>query len=307
MPAAIPMHILVTGARGFIGSHILAALARAAARHDLHALSRSPGPLRAGAPVTVHRGDVTRPDSLPAACAGIACVIHCVQFPHHPVEDPRKGWTYLRVDGEGTCHLVDAARAAGVRRFIYLSGAGVGPERTEHWFRAKWMAEEAIRASGMEYVLLRPSMVYGPGDRSLNRLIALVQRLPIIPVIGNGQQRLHPVHVDDLAALVARAVEEPRATNQVFEVGGAEYTMDGLLQTIASLMGKRRYLLHAPKALAKGAAAVLQHLPSRPLTPGAVDFLTMDVGIDATRAREVFGWSPRPLKEYLRRYGILST
>lgn len=293
------MRILVTGARGFIGSHILATLARAAARHDLHALSRSPGPLRTDVPATVHLGDVTIPDSLPAACAGIECVIHCVQFPNHPVEDPRKGWTYLRVDGEGTCHLVDAARAAGVRRFLYISGAGVAPERDETWFRAKWMAEEAIRASGMESVIFRPSMVYGPEDRSLNRLIALVQHLPIIPVIGNGQQRLHPVHVDDLAALVARAVEEPRATHRAFTVGGAEYTMDALLRTLCQCAGRHRALFHVPKSLVKCAAAFLQYLPGRPLTPNAVDFLTMDIPIDITPTCTIFGWTPRALGEYL--------
>ncbi|MBI2345301.1 MAG: NAD-dependent epimerase/dehydratase family protein [Deltaproteobacteria bacterium] len=297
------MRILITGARGFIGSHIVKALLQPPGRHELHGLSRIPGPTKLGTLLTTHVGDVTDPPTLPAACSGIEVIIHCVQFPNHPIENPRKGWTYLRVDGEGTRNLVNAAKAAGVRRFIYLSGLGVGPDRAEPWFRAKWMAESAIRQSGMEYVIFRPSLVYGPEDRSANRFLQMIARLPVIPVIGNGRQRIQPVFVDELAELVAKAVDLPAATNQVFDVGGTEtYTFDDFLRTLARSQDKRCRLIHIPKAIAKAAAFPLQWLPTPPLTPGAVDFLTMDAVADTRATQEVFGWTQRPLVENLPRH-----
>lgn len=284
------MRILVSGGRGFLGLHIVSALRREG--HNVAILSRSAG------------ADVTVPSTLADVCVGQEVVIHCVQFPNHPVENPRRGWTYMRVDGEGTCNLVAAARAAGVRRFIYISGAGVGPDRTQSWFRAKWMAEEAIRASGISFVIFRPSLVYGPEDRSLNRFIEVARRLPVVPVIGNGQQEIYPVYVDELAALVAKAVTLEAATNRIFDVGGERVMMDGLLQEIGKLLGKHRLLIHIPKGLVKLAARFLQYLPGRPISPGAVDFITMEAGCDNRKTRDVFGWTPGTLKENLRHYAI---
>lgn len=296
------MRILVTGGRGFIGSHIIGALLQPPDRHELHILSRSPEPTKAGTRVIVHAGDVNDPPSLAAACRGIEVVLHCVQFPNHPIEDPKRGWTYLRVDGEGTRNMVAAAKDAGVRRFIYLSGLGTGPDRTEAWFRAKWMAEAAIRNSGMEHVIFRPSLVYGPEDRSLNRFIDMIHRLPIVPMIGNGRQHVQPVYVEELATLVAKAVELPTATNQVFEVGGPAYTMRGLFCELARLLGKRRTFVPIPKPFVKFGALFLQHLPSRPITPRAVDFVTMDTNADPTKTREIFDWTPKSLAENIRHY-----
>src|SRR4051812_10611033 len=179
------MRVLIAGAAGFIGRYTVEALRRRGG-HTLIGLSRRPRPSLNGA-MEWRQGDVTDPASLERATRDVDCVIQSIQFPNHPMEDPRKGWTYLQVDGAGTCSMVEACVRNGVKRFIYVGGAGTRAGRTERWFRAKWIAEEAVRGSGMEWVILQPSWVYGPDDHSLNRMAAFTRLLPFVPVIGDGQ------------------------------------------------------------------------------------------------------------------------
>ena len=126
-----------------------------------------------------------------------------------------------------------ACQAAGVKRIVYLSGAGTRGGRAEPWFRAKWTAEEAIRGSGLEYVILRPSWIYGKHDRSLNKFVAFVRYLPVVPVIGDGKARVQPALVDDIGRVAALAVDESAATNREFELGGPRaLSMDAIIRTV---------------------------------------------------------------------------
>jgi uncharacterized protein YbjT (DUF2867 family) len=230
-------------------------------------------------------------------------VIHAAQFPGHPVENPSRGHTYLEFDGRGSALAARVARAMGVRRFVYLSGAGAGQQRPERWFRAKDMAEAAIRETGMEHALLRPSWVYGPGDRSMNRLAAFCRRLPVVPVIGDGRTAVYPMLVDDLARCVVEAARDADARALEVELGGPErLTMDEILLTLQRVLGVRRPLFHQPPGLARLLARPLALLPDPPLSPGAVDFLLQEVPIDPEPAMSLFGFRFRGLEEGLRSY-----
>src|SRR6266508_2321711 len=177
------VEVLVAGGTGFIGSHVVDELAKGG-RHTIAVMTRDPAAATRREGVARYvQGDVADASSLARASEQIEAVVHCVQFPNHPVENPRRGWTYERVDGDGTERMVAACMKSGVRRFVYLSGAGVAPGRDKPWWRAKARAERAIVESGMEYVIIRPSWVYGPEDRSLNKFIAFVKYLPIVPII----------------------------------------------------------------------------------------------------------------------------
>lgn len=273
--------VLVAGGTGFIGRCIVRSLLNKG--HAVAVMSRNPERALQVVPqgVSVRRGDVRRPDTLKQAMEGIEVVINAVQFPNHPVENPRKGYTYMAVDGEGTVRLVEAAQAAGVRRFIYLSGAGTREGQTAPWFQAKLLAEGAIRKSGLTYTIFRPSWVYGPEDRSLNRFAAFARYLPFVPVIGSGEIRVQPILVTDLAEVVAMSVDAPQTFQKTYDVGGPQaLTMNEILRTMLQVMGKRRPLLHGPVALVKAAAALLALLPNPPFTPAAVDFILMDEPVD---------------------------
>jgi NADH dehydrogenase len=278
--------VLVTGGTGFIGSHIVRRLLSSG--HRVAVMSRNPKRVPDG--VEVRRGDVSDAGSLQAAMAGVDAVVSAVQFPNHPVENPRKGYTYMAVDGEGTERQVAAARAAGVKRFVYLSGAGVRPDQTAPWFRAKLRAEKAVRESGIPFTIFRPSWVYGPEDRSLNKFVTFARALPFVPVIGNGRTRVQPVHVDDLAEAVASSINLPQAAGQTYDVGGPEtLTMDEIIRTMLEVMGKRRPLLHSPVGLMKLATAPLTLLPTPPLSPGAVEFVVMEEPVDNGALLRDFG------------------
>lgn len=275
--------VLVAGGTGFIGSHIVRRLR--ADGHRVIVMSRNPDRARGKLPqgVELRRGDTADASTLGPALEGVEVVVAAVQFPNHPVENPRRGYTYVKVDGEGTVRLVDAARRAGVHRFIYLSGAGTREGQTKPWFIAKLMAEKAVRESGIPYTIFQPSWVYGPEDRSLNKFATFARVLPFVPVIGSGRTRVQPLHVDDLAAAVAASLTTEAAVNQTYEIGGPEeLTMDEIIRTMLRVMGRRKPLLHSPAGLMKVATWPLQFLPAPPLSPGAVDFVLMEEPVDST-------------------------
>lgn len=298
------MRVLISGGTGFVGSAIVARLRQPGRGHELRCLSRHADRLSPwGADVALVPGDVRDARSLQRAVEGVDCVVHCVQFPNHPVENPRRGLTYEAIDGQGTINLVRACQGAGVRRIVYLSGAGTRAGRSEPWFRAKWTAEEAIRASGLEYVILRPSWIYGKDDRSLNRFVTFVRYLPIVPVIGDGKACVQPAFVEDIGRVGALAVDEAAATNRVFELGGPEtLSMDAIIRTVQRVLGKHQPLLHQPVALVKLGAALLQLLPNPPLSPAAIDFILMEEPVDPAPAEATFGLRFRRLEEGLRTY-----
>jgi uncharacterized protein YbjT (DUF2867 family) len=299
------MRIVVTGGTGFIGREVVARLVETAQPDEaIVVTSRHPGSASdLGGRLELAEAFAGDGLSLARAFTGADVVVHAIQFPNHPVERPTRGWTYEEVDGRGTAIAADAARRAGVRRFVYLSGAGAGQGLGEPWFRAKDRAEAAIRAAGLEHALLRPSWVYGPGDRSLNRFVAFCRYLPLVPVVGDGQTAVWPLHVGDLARAVVECVRRPDAMALALELGGPErLTMDQVLRTLQSVLGTRRPLLHHPAGLMKLLVRPLVLLPRPPLSPGAVDFVTRTVEIDPQPAVAYFGFPFRSLAEGLRSY-----
>lgn len=296
----MPKRILVAGGTGFVGTHITRKLLEQG--HHVAVLTRNPhrAKARVDPQIELRQGDVSDLESLKHAMANIDVVISTVQFPNHPVQNPKKGHTYEQVDGEGTVRQVKAAVLAGVKRFIYISGAGTREGQTAPWFRAKLKAEKAVRESGMAYTIFRPSWVYGPNDRSLNRFAAFARFLPFMPIIGDGKARIQPVFVEDLAVAAATSITLEKATNKTYEIGGPEtLTMDEIVQTMLQVMGKKRPLFHVPAGLMKIVTLPLTLLPQPPLSPEAVDFILMEEPCDNTALIEDFGITLTPLAEGL--------
>lgn len=296
--------ILVAGGTGFVGGGIVRELAKRGkpfavlTRDASRSASRFPG-----LDIQYREGDVTDPASLGKALEGVETVIGAQQFPNSPIENPGKGWTFEKVDAEGTENLVAAAKAAGARQFIYLSATGAGPTGY-HWFQAKWRAEEAVRNSGLTFTILRPPWVYGPEDVALNRFLGMSRFLPFVPLIGSpGKQMMQPVFIDDVGRATVESIDNPNAAGQTFEVGGPEVmSMSDVVKTALDVAGRKRLLLPAPKFVIKGVASLLQFAPGRPLTPGAVEFICMDAVGDPKEISEKLGLQPTPLREGLATY-----
>jgi len=295
--------ILVSGGTGFVGSAIVHELRRRG--EPVAVLGRDARKIRErfGTEVTAREGDVRDPHTLAEAMAGIDVVVNAVQFPKSPIENRRKGWTFEEIDLKGTRHQVDAAKAAGVRRFVYVSGVGASKESDRHWFRYKWEAETYLRDSGLEWVVVRPTWVYGPGDVSLNRFLGFARLLPFVPMFGKGEQPMQPVFIDDVGRVCADAALRPEAANRLFELGGPDVvTMNDVVRTALEVMGKKRGLLHQPAALGKALGTLTAVLPSPPLSADAIDFITEAAVADNALVVEVLKPRLTPLREGLATY-----
>jgi uncharacterized protein YbjT (DUF2867 family) len=299
--------ILVCGGTGLVGSAVVNELLKRG--ETVAVLGRDPEKVArafSGA-VEAREADVRSTETLVPAVTGADVVINAVQFPTSPIEVPRRGWTFEDVDYKGTVNQVNAAKLAGVRRFLYVSGVGVAPNAEKHWFRFKWMAEQHLAQSGLEWVAIRPTWVFGPRDRSLNRLLGFSKYLPFVPMFGDGKQPMQPVFFEDLGRVITDAALKPEAANRVFEVGGPEVmSMNQVLETGLEVIGRKRPILHHPIGIGKAIGTMAALLPiTPPLTADAVDFISEPAVADMTATNQVFSPRLTPLREglltYLRR------
>jgi len=292
--------VLVAGATGFIGRAIVRELA--ARGHQVRALYHAHAP-SFGEGVETIRGDVTDAATLKPAVEDCTAIVDCVQFPSSPVEQPRKGRTFERVDLGSVRNLLANADAAQIRRFVYLSGTNLSETSPLPSHRAKARAERAIIESGIPYTFVKPSMVVGEGSRPMHMLATLIRRAPFIPVIGGGESKIQPVYVGDVARLVADALDAPAAAHRAIEIGGLEVmTMKELMLRLASLMGVRKPVVSVPFPLVMLGASLAALLPNPPLSPDAVRFLTLDVDVNNATLFELFpGFELMSTDEALRR------
>jgi nucleoside-diphosphate-sugar epimerase len=295
--------IVVAGGSGFIGAAVVRRLV--AQGEDVAVMTAHPERSRGrieGLGARLVHGDILDPPSLQPAVAGAHAVIQTLTFPSFPVQRPRRRYTYEEFDHLGTERLAKGAAAAGVARFVYCSGTGAAPDAPEGWFRAKGSGEQAVRRSGLEHVILRPSWVYGPDDRALNSFVAFHRWLPFVPVIGDGRQRLQPVFVEDVAEAHAQAAKAGGPTG-TFEIGGPDVMeMNDVLHQMMEVRGRRKPLVHFPPFLPKLAAFFLQFMPKPLLSPEAVDLVTADAVADTGPLMAAFDLRLTPLREGLRSY-----
>jgi len=293
------MTVLVTGATGFIGPRVVHALR--ARETPVRALVRDPsrGSRLVAWGVELVRGDVTDPASLRAACEGVDAVVHLVSIIRGSRAD------FERVMAQGARDLVAAAREAGVRRLVLASALGLD-ERTKDavpYYAAKWEMERAVRESGLEHVIFRPSFVFGRDGGVLPTFVRLARYAPVTPIIGPGTQRLQPIWVEDLAEHFARAVTLPAAAGRTFELGGPDaLSWDEFWVRLKRVLGVRRPSVHVPFAVMRLQAALTERLPGAPVTRDQLTMLALgDNVVTDPSAVETFGIPLVPLDEQLRR------
>ncbi len=260
------MRVFLTGGTGFVGSEVLRQLTEAG--HEVRALVRpgSEGKLAIHNGVEVQRGDVTQPETLQGALSGCQAVINLVGIIR---EYPAKGITFQRLHVAGTRNLLAAAGAQGVRRYLQMSANGTRENADSAYHRTKWLAEEAVRASRLDWTIFRPSLIFGPGSEFVEMLAGLVRRLPIVPVIGDGQYRMSPVAVEDVAASFARALEQPAAVRQTYHCcGPTAYTYDEVLDLVGAGLRAQMGAEAAPAGFPGAADCCPLRLPS-PAFPSA--------------------------------------
>ena len=293
------MTVLVTGAAGFVGPHVVHTLR--ARDIPVRALVRNParGSRLAVWGAELAPGDVTDPTSLREACEGVDAVVHLVAIIRGRPAD------FERVMAQGTRDVVAAAQEAGVRRFVLASALGV-TERTKDavpYFSAKWEMERSVKESGLEHVIFRPSFVFGRDGGVLKTFVRLARFAPVTPIVGPGTQRLQPLWIDDLAEYYALAVDEREAANRTFELGGPEaVTWDEFWARLKRVLGVRRPSVHVPFGAMRVQATVTERLPGAPVTRDQLTMLALgDNVVTDPAAVETFRLPLVPLDEQLRR------
>lgn len=294
------MKVLVTGGSGFVGREVIRQLVSAG--HVVRVLARGVKP--AVERVEFVKGSVLDPASLGAACAGCETVIHLVGIISEVGEQ-----TYERVHTEGTRHLLAAAKGAGVARFVHMSALGTRPNAVSRYHRSKWLAEEAVRASGLAGTVFRPSLIYGPGDGFVNLFARMSRWSPILPVIGHGLGLLQPVPVAEVARCFVGALMEPRSVGRTFDICGPEpLTFVAVLDEILAATHRRRWKLHLPLPLARLQARFLEFVfpallgQAPPLNRDQILMLDEDNVGDPWPVAELFGYTPAPFPESLRQF-----
>ena len=291
--------ILVTGATGFVGGHVVGALRRAGqqVRCLVRDLRTAAKPELAGCELA--EGDMTEPRSLASAVDGAECVVHLVAIRQGKHEQ------FERIMSRGTRDLVVAAQEAGVRRFVLMSALGVA-ERTKDlvpYYRAKWEMEEAVEGSSIPFVIFRPSFVFGADGGILPTFRKLAKLAPVTPIVGSGTQRLQPVWADDVAAYFVRAVDGV-GTGMTFELGGPDVvSWNELWERLKTALGVRRPSVHVPMGLMRLNALVTERLPGDvPLTRDLLKMMEAGDNIVADdAAAQTFALPLVPLDEQLRR------
>jgi uncharacterized protein YbjT (DUF2867 family) len=291
--------ILVTGATGFVGSNLVRRL-----RHDdiaVRALVRNPakGQALKDIGVDIAEGDVSDKASLEKAVAGCERVVHLVGIIQ---ETP--GVTFRTVHVDGTRNVLDAAQKAGVRQVFYQSALGTRPGAKSMYHRTKWEAEELVRAGTIPYTILRPSIIYGPGDRFTMRLSDMIKRSPVLPVIGTGRSRVQPLYIDDEVSCIVKAITGDAFLNEMYEIGGPDQlTYEEVTVAIADALGIYRPTLHMPLFLVRNAARLLESvLPVPPVTTDQLIMFQEDNVCSMRDIHDAFGIKPIKFREGLKKF-----
>jgi uncharacterized protein YbjT (DUF2867 family) len=241
--------VAVTGSFGFTGRAQTESLL--AAGHDVVTLTRRSGDGDALAGrITVRRFDVDRPDELAAALAGVETL-----FNTYWLRFPRGSSTFERAIARSAA-LLAAAHDAGVRRVVHVSVVNATSDAETPYVRAKAALEEVVRSSGLQWVIVRPTLTYGPNDILINNLAWALRRLPIYGMPGLGRYTVQPVHVDDVARICVEAAAGPSGV--VIDAAGPEtMTYRELVDRVRSAVHSRSLVVPMPSALVLAAARLL--------------------------------------------------
>ncbi len=284
------MRVLVLGGTGFLGQRVVAHLLQRG--HTPLVLARRPRPLPQGAALLL--GDVAQ--GLPPL-EGVEAVVYLVGIIRE------RGQTFQAAHVEGVRHTLRAMATSGIRRLVHVSALGARPGTGSRYFETKAQGEALVRESGLEWTILRPSLIFGPGDEFFGQILkGLVQSpLPFVPMIGDGSFPFRPVYVGDVAQVVGEALERG-FQGSLDLVGPKEYTFRELLLLTMEALGKKKPLLPLPLPLMDLLVPLLNPLPFAPITLDQYRMLKLGNTAPLPEALRSLLPHPTPLEAILPTY-----
>ena len=294
--------ILVTGATGFIGRVLVRQLSETGeqVRVLLRSSPNSPR-LPRGVPVEVAVVSLNDERGVHAALRGVDQIYHLASAG----SQGRRG-NLLNTDIEGTRVLAQVAKDAGIQRLIYLSHIGADRASAFPIQKAKGIAEEHIRRSGVPYTIIRSSIVFGPEDRFTNNLARLLRVVPVFfPIPSDGRSLLQPLWVEDLVTCLMWALQNSEMVNQTYEIGGGEYfTLRQVLETLMDVTHTRRVLVPLPPPYMRALFVMLDSFPSFNISTYWLDYVAVNRTCPVGNLPRTFGLMPARFAyrlEYLAR------
>jgi NADH dehydrogenase len=293
------MRIVLLGATGFVGSHLLPELSRRG--HSCRVICRNmqrARELRLIPGVELVPGSAQDLDSLKAALAGRDAVVNLVGILNEP---GRSGAGFRRAHVATVENLLEACRATGVRRLVHVSAINAG-KGDSHYLVSKGEAEQLIRGSDcVDATIVRPSVIFGEGDSFFNRFATLVRWLPVLP-LACPQARLQPVWVGDVVAAIATSLERRDTIGEVLElVGPRAYTLRELVELTAQLNGTTCWIVGLPDPVSRLQGRVMDFVPGKPFSSDNYKSLQWD-NVSADNALPRLGIEPQPVKPIVSAY-----
>jgi len=283
------MKVIVVGGTGFLGRQVTAALL--AAGHCVLLLARGTRAAGTTAGVEVVPCDVAAAPVPLEQLRGSAALVNLVG-----IKREEGTQNFVRVHVDATRHLLAAAKALGLRRFVHVSVAGSRPDAMSGYHHTKWQAEELVRASGLNFTILKPAVIYGPGDDMVTHLVKMIRFVPIFPVVGKGDSILQPIHVRDVALAVVRALDRDQAVGQTYDiVGPKRMTLREVVRTVAEGTSLNLWIVNTPIWFQRVGVHLMNAVTRNPLsTPAQLQMLIDGLYGDPGPAQAALGVEPTP-------------
>lgn len=298
--------ILITGATGYIGRHLVARLVSLGERPRCLVRDRQRATkVLPEDKVELVQGDTTIADTLGAAVSGIDTIIHASFLTADRKESP--GNRYEETNIQGTANLINAAKAAGVKRMMEISGLGTKADKPGSYMQGRYLAEKMLIDSGLHWTIIRPSVLFGKDAPFIKGLVELIRTAPVVPLIGGGKTMFQPIYVEDVVTVIVKVLEEPQRTNgKIYTIGGPEqYSFKQVFDLLLKAMHTRRPKVYAPTPLVGVGAAVMEAvLPQPPLTKAAMALFSFDNVTDLNGVERDFGFVPLSFARYLEQSGV---
>jgi uncharacterized protein YbjT (DUF2867 family) len=285
--------VTVFGGTGFVGRRVARHLHGSGAR--VRVASRHPGRVE-GDSLEQIAANAHDERSVEAAVAGADGVVNAISL---YVEHGRD--TFHSVHVEAAARIARAARRAGTKRFVHLSGIGADVGSPSPYIRSRGEGEAAVQTAFPGAVIIRPAVMFAPDDAFLTTILRLLRSLPAYPMFGDGRTRLQPAYADDVAAAIAEVVRQSKKPYPLYELAGPRvYSYEELLRTIARRAGLRPVLMRMPFAFWHAAAGLAEILPQPSLTRNQIELMQIDTMASENRPGfRALGISPRSLEEEL--------